>query len=66
MSKPKRGAAAEKAAPKFPLETLAANCRKLFGVSSCTFAGAAYGLRGRYTIAEMKVIIDDWKKKEVE
>ncbi len=50
---------------KFPLETLAAHCRKLFGVSSCTFAGATHGLSGSYTVAEMKSIIEKWKRQEV-
>ena len=38
---------AEKAAaPKFPAEKLSAHCRQLFGVSSCTFAGATQGMTG--------------------
>lgn len=50
---------------KFPLETLAAHCRKLFGVSSCAFAGATHGLTGSFTVAEMKTIIEKWNRQEV-
>lgn len=52
-------------APKFTVERLAANCRQLFGVSSCTYAGATYGMTGEYTVEEMKKHIEEWKKKEV-
>lgn len=59
-------AAPEKAqAPKFTVERLAANCRQLFGVSSCTYAGATHGMTGEYTVAEMKKHIEEWQKKEV-
>lgn len=51
-------------APKFPVERLAANCRQLFGVSSCTFAGATYGMTGDYTVEEMKAHIKKWCSKE--
>ena len=54
-----------KQAAKFPVEKLAANCRQLFGVSSCTFAGATYGMTGEYTVAEMKAHIKAWCSKEV-
>ena len=52
-------------APKFTVERLAANCRQLFGVSSCTYAGATHGMTGEYTVEEMKKHIEEWKKKEV-
>ena len=52
-------------ATKFPIEKLAANCRRLFGVSSCVFAGATHGLTGDYTVEEMKSRIEKWKKQEV-
>lgn len=52
-------------ATKFPIEKLAANCRQLFGVSSCTFAGATHGLTGEYTVEEMKKHIEKWRKQEV-
>lgn len=59
-------AAPEKAqAPKFTVERLAANCRQLFGVSSCTFAGATHGMTGNYTVEEMKAHIKSWCSKEV-
>lgn len=52
-------------APKFTVERLAANCRQLFGVSSCTYAGATHGMTGEYTVEEMKKHIEEWQKKEV-
>lgn len=58
-------ATAKAAAPKFPVERLAANCRQLFGVSSCTFAGATYGMTGEYTVEEMKAHIKKWCGTEV-
>lgn len=51
--------------PKFPIEKLSANCRQLFGVSSCTFAGATHGLTGEYTVEEMRKHIEKWRKQEV-
>ena len=50
---------------KFPLDKLAANCRELFGVSACTFAGAAYGLSGEFTVAEMRERLEKWSRKGV-
>ena len=38
---------------------------KLFGVTTSTFDGATYNLKGKYTVSEMKAIIDRWKNKEV-
>lgn len=59
-------AAPEKAqAAKFPVEKLAVHCRQLFGVSSCTYAGATHGMTGEYTVEEMKKHINEWCKKEV-
>lgn len=52
-------------AKKFPIEKLTENCRRLFGVSSCVFAGATHGLTGEYTVEEMKGRIEKWKKQEV-
>lgn len=52
------------AAAKYPIEKLAENCRRLFGVSSCTFAGATYKMAGEYTVEEMKTHIEKWCKKE--
>lgn len=49
---------------KFPIEKLAANCRKLFGVSSSTFAGATAGMTGKYSVAEMKAHIEKWGRTE--
>lgn len=65
-AKAKAATAPEKAATtrKYPIDRLRANCRKLFGVSGSTFAGATFGLTGAYTVEEMKTIIEAWKKKE--
>ncbi len=52
-------------APKFEIRQLRENCKKLFGVTTSTFDGAAYNLKGKYTVSEMKAIIDRWKNKEV-
>lgn len=54
-----------KAEPKFTVEKLGAKCRQLFGVSSCTFAGATHGMTGEYTVAEMKAHIEKWRRTEV-
>lgn len=54
-----------KPAVKFPIEKLQGNCRKLFGVSSCTFAGATAGMTGEYTIEEIKTHIEKWRRTEV-
>jgi hypothetical protein len=56
--------AAEKV-PKFTIDRLRADCSKLFGVSTSTFDGATHGLKGEYTVEEMKSIIQKWMKKEV-
>ena len=50
----------------YTLEKLRANCKKLFGVSTTTFAGATAALpnKKQYTVAEIKKVIDEWLKKE--
>lgn len=53
------------AGPKFTIEKLRANCVDLFGVTSSTFAGATYGMTGKYTVEEMKNHLESWKKKGV-
>ena len=59
-------AAAEKKERKIPLEKLRRSCVKLFGISPSTFDGAAVGLtESKYTVGEMKAIIDKWLAKEV-
>lgn len=51
---------------KFPYAVLVANCVKLFGVTSSTFAGATIGKEdGYYTVSEMKGILDSWMKKPI-
>ncbi len=55
---------AEKAA-KFTVERLRMACTSLFGVSTSTYDGATHGLKGEYTVEEMKSIIQKWMKKEV-
>lgn len=51
-------------APKFSIEKLRENSKKLFGIPQSTFDGAASGLNGEYTVQEMKDIISKWLKKE--
>ena len=50
--------------PSFSLERLAKDCRELFGVSHSTFVGATCRLGAskdkKYTLAEMKKVIEDW------
>nr|DAG87052.1 MAG TPA: hypothetical protein [Caudoviricetes sp.] len=53
------------AAPKYAVEKLQENCRQLFGVSTSTFAGATYGMTGKYTVEEMRAHIEAWQKREV-
>lgn len=54
-----------RAAQKFTVEKLQANCRQIFGVSTSTFAGATYGMTGNYTVEEMSAHIEAWRKKGV-
>ena len=49
----------------FPLASLQANCRKLFGVLTCTFVGATCGMSGSYTVEDMRGHIETWKRKGV-
>lgn len=59
-------ATTEQAAAKFPLKSLRKNCRAVFGVSSCVFAGATADLPdGEYTKEDIKARIDAWAAKEV-
>ena len=60
-----RAAPKETAASKFTVEKLRVNCHKLFGVSTSTFAGATYGMTGKYSVEEMRAHIEAWKKKGV-
>lgn len=62
-AEPKTGA--ETVPRKFELSKLRENCLSLFGVSASTFAGATVGMKGRYSVEEMKAHIEDWKKKGV-
>ena len=55
----------EKKERKVPLDNLRRSCVKLFGVSFSTFDGATVGLSGKYTVDEMRGIIDKWLRKEV-
>ena len=48
------------------LESLRKNCRAVFGVSPCVFAGATADLTdGEYTKEDIKARIDAWAAKEV-
>lgn len=51
--------------PKFTIEKLRENSLKLFGVTQSTFDGVTYGLKGEYTVSDMKKIITNWQNKEV-
>lgn len=53
------------AAKKYTVEKLRENCLKLFGVTTSTFAGATYGMTGKYTVEEMRAHIEAWKKEGV-
>lgn len=56
----------EQGAVKYPLESLRKNCRLVFGVTSCTFAGATAGLPdGEYTKEEIQARINEWAEQEV-
>ncbi len=56
-------AVAEIATPtKYPLAKLRENCLKLFGVTSSTFDGATFNLKGEYTVEEAKIAIEKWKR----
>lgn len=50
---------------KYTVDKLRENCRRLFGVSTSTFAGATYGMTGKYSVKEMRSHIDAWGKKGV-
>lgn len=50
---------------RFDLQKLGENSLELFGVSRFTFAGATYGLKGKYSIDEIKNVIEEWLRKEV-
>lgn len=50
---------------KFPIEKLRANCKELFGVTDCTFAGATHGMAGDYTVDEVKAQVEKWRRTEV-
>lgn len=50
----------------YKLSTLQKYSRKLFGVSTSTFAGATSHIEDKpYTVNEIKSIIEAWCKKEV-
>ena len=65
LAEPAKATATTPAPTKYTVERLRANCLKLFGVTTSTFAGATYGMTGTYTVEEMKAHIEAWKKKEV-
>lgn len=67
MAKKEPVSSASAAPPtKYKLSKLRDNAEKIFGVSSCTFAGATAKLPdGEYTIDEIKATIQKWQTKEV-
>jgi hypothetical protein len=58
-------APAPKSEPAFPLDRLRLDCRRLFGVSTSTFNGAARGLTGEFTVQEIRGTIQNWQNKRV-
>jgi len=50
---------------KYGLDDLKKNCLTLFNVSTSVFDGAVMGLKGEYTVSEIKNVISKWKAKEV-
>ena len=49
--------------PVFSLDRLSKDCTELFGITPSTFAGATCSLKDpnkKYTVAEMKKLLDDW------
>ena len=64
---PKKATEAVSTQPKFKLSVLRENANRLFGCSMATFDGSTNNLdkNGEYTVAEVKNIIANWKKKEV-
>lgn len=64
-SKSKKTATAKEPEKYYAIEKLRANCRRLFGVSTSTFAGATYGMDGYYTVKQIKSRIEAWGKKGV-
>jgi len=53
------------APPKFAVERLRKDSLALFGVTFSTFDGATRGLTGKYTVEEMRGIIDKWQNTRV-
>lgn len=53
---------------KYPLTRLRRDCRKLYGVSTSTFDGAAVGYKpeDEFTVAEMGDIIKVWKDAPIQ
>lgn len=51
--------------PVFSLERLRRDCFKVFGVTTSTFDGATYGLKGEFTVKELRDKIHAWQNKQV-
>ena len=50
---------------KFPLERIRRDCERVIGVSKGTFDGATSGLKGEFTIDEIRGITETWLRKPV-
>ncbi|MDR1692222.1 MAG: hypothetical protein LBR72_02600 [Oscillospiraceae bacterium] len=50
----------KKAPPKFTPAQMRPKCMELFGVTASTFDGAAFGLKGTFTVEEMRAKITGW------
>lgn len=52
-------------APKFTIERLRRDCFRIFGVTTSTFDGAAFGLTGEYTVEQMRERLCKWQNTRV-
>lgn len=50
---------------KFPIETIQANAKAVFGVEREVVVGALYGKEGEFTKTEVETLISEFLQKEV-
>lgn len=51
--------------PKFTIERLRKECIHIFGVTASTFDGATFGMKGAYTVEEIRRRLGNWKSDAV-
>lgn len=51
--------------PKFSIERLRRDSLRIFNVTVSTFDGATHGLKGEFTVEEMRDHIKKWNEKRV-